>query len=59
MGSVPSWYRLLKAAQYLGVPPWELAGREVAWVHMAEAAQAAEAHAEAVRRKNNQGPSGG
>lgn len=55
MGESPLWYRLLRASKYLGVPPWELAKRPVSWVAMAEAAQDAEAHAEAVRRKN-QGP---
>lgn len=51
MGSVPNWYRLLKAAQYLGVAPWHLQRQPLAWVHMAEAAQAAEAHAQAMRAK--------
>lgn len=51
MGEPPPWYRLLKAAKYLGVPPWELAGRPIAWVTMAEAAQDAEAHAQAVHDK--------
>jgi hypothetical protein len=49
MGSVPSWYRLLKAAQYLGVPPWVLQTKPMTWVNMAEAAQAAEAHARATQ----------
>lgn len=53
MGSPPSWYRVLKASQYLGVPPWELAEQPMAWVRMAEEAQAAEAHAEAIHKKRN------
>lgn len=52
MGEAPTWYRVLKAAKYLNVPPWELVKQPMAWVRMAEEAQAAEAHAEAVHRKN-------
>lgn len=51
MGAPPSWYRLLKASQYLDVPPWELARQPVWWVNIAEAAQDAEAHAQAVHEK--------
>lgn len=51
MGEPPSWYRLLKAAQYLGVPPWDLAHQPITWVDMAESAQDAEAHARAVHEK--------
>lgn len=58
MGEVPQWYRVIKAAQYLRVPPWDLARRPVAWVRMAEEAQSAEAHAEAVHRKNHGSPLG-
>jgi hypothetical protein len=54
MGSVPRWYRLIKAAQYLGVPPWELSARPLTWVTMAEAAQNAEAHAKRVHADKNQ-----
>lgn len=53
MGEVPGWYRIIKAAQFLRVPPWELARQPMAWVRMAEEAQSAEAHAEAVHRKKN------
>lgn len=53
MGSCPSWYRLIRAAIYLGVSPWELAERPLTWVHMAEAAQAAEAQARAIAEKQN------
>lgn len=54
MGEAPSWYRLLKAAVYLKVPPWELAERPIHWVTMAEAAQASEAEAQAIRKKHDQ-----
>lgn len=58
MGEPPSWYRLIKAAQYLRVPPWELAKQPMTWVNMAEEAQAAEAHAQAVHEKRNKAPLG-
>lgn len=47
MGELPSWYRLLKAAQYLRVAPWDLAKAPTFWVYAAEQAQTAEAHADA------------
>jgi hypothetical protein len=59
MGEPPHWYRLIKAAQYLRVAPWVLAKQPMAWVAMAEAAQSAEAHAEAVHRNRNKSPIGG
>lgn len=43
MGAVPTWYRTLKAAQYLRVAPWELAAQSAFWLNAAEAAQTAEA----------------
>lgn len=39
---MPTWYRVLKAAQYLRVPPWELANQPLAWVVQAETAQVIE-----------------
>ena len=51
MGSVPSWWRVLVAAKYLQVPPWELADRPVFWPEIALAAQKAEADAERMRSK--------
>jgi hypothetical protein len=53
MGTCPQWYRLIRAAIYLGVAPWELAERPLSWVHMAEAAQDAEAHARAIAEKQH------
>lgn len=41
-GRIPSWYRLIKAAQYLRVQPWDLAVRPYWWVTRAEAAMDAE-----------------
>lgn len=53
MGECPSWYRLIRAAKYLGVAPWVLAEKPHTWVNMAEAAQDAEAHAQAAHDKRN------
>lgn len=58
MGAVPSWYRAIKAAQYLGVAPWDLAKAPLAWVERAEEAQAAENHARALADKREQARQG-
>lgn len=39
------WYRVVAAAKFLGVAPWDLAARPFSWVQMAEAAADAEARA--------------
>lgn len=31
MGKLPDWFRLIEAARYLGVPPWDLANKPVFW----------------------------
>jgi hypothetical protein len=41
-GYIPAWYRLVKAAQYLRVKPWELAEKPFYWIARAEAAADAE-----------------
>lgn len=46
MGEVPLWYRVIKTAEQFGVGPWELVDKPMAWIEMAEAARAAEHHAE-------------
>lgn len=46
MGDLPTWYRLLEAARYLGVPHWELAERPVIEMERALVAKDAEAYAE-------------
>lgn len=28
---MPDWFRLMEAAIYLGVPPWDLANKPVFW----------------------------
>lgn len=47
MGTCPRWYRLVKAAQYLGTTPWELEDQPWRYVIQAEEAQHAEALAQA------------
>mgnify|MGYP001228458512 CR=1 FL=1 len=42
LGEVPFWYRIINAARYLRVAPWELAQRSAFWLHAAEQAQAVE-----------------
>lgn len=51
MGESPYWYRVVKAARYLGVAPWDLAAKPLAWTVMAETAQDAEAQAKAAHEK--------
>jgi hypothetical protein len=52
MGAAPTWYRVLKAAQFLRVAPWDLAAQPLYWLDLAESAQAAEAHAEKMNAKH-------
>lgn len=40
---MPTWYRVVQAARYLKVPPWDLAQQPIYWVNIAEAASQAEA----------------
>jgi hypothetical protein len=51
MGEPPEWYLLIRAAKYLGVAPWELAGRPAIWRDWALAAESAESAAEVERSK--------
>jgi len=51
VGSPPSWYRLVQAAKYLQVPPWELAERPVWWVSVALESLSAE---NAAQRHHNE-----
>jgi hypothetical protein len=50
MGSVPDWYRVLRAAKYLGVAPWELLEQPAIWLEWALTAESAENKAERTRR---------
>jgi hypothetical protein len=51
LGSCPDWYRLLRAAKYLGVPPWELLQQPACWYDWALLAESAEVDAQDARRK--------
>ena len=51
MGEPPTWYRVVKAAQYLGVTPWDLEAQPYHWVLRAESAQDAEALAQKKHEK--------
>lgn len=52
MGEVPHWYRVIRAARYLKVAPWDLLDRSAFWLHAAEEAHAAEVEAENRRSKS-------
>ena len=43
MGEAPEWYRLIRAARYLGVAPWDLQDRWVFWANAALTAEEVEA----------------
>ena len=45
MGVVPDWYPLIRAARYLGVPPWELAKQPSMWMTLALMSEKAEVEA--------------
>lgn len=51
MGSVPEWYRLIRAAKYLGVAPWDLLEKPAIWMEWALSAESAENKAERTRAK--------
>jgi hypothetical protein len=51
---VPTWYALLRAAKYLGCPPWELAAQPPLWMNLALAAEGAEGRAQEQRSKHRQ-----
>jgi hypothetical protein len=50
MGSIPDWYLLLRAARYLGVPPWDLIDRQTIWREWALIAENAENKASNAQR---------
>jgi hypothetical protein len=51
---MPDWYPLVRAAKYLGVPPWELADQPMAWQMIALICEQAEAEAEEIIAKRAQ-----
>lgn len=50
MGSVPEWYLLIRAARYLGVPPWDLMQQPAIWREWALTAENAENKAHNAQR---------
>lgn len=55
MAWMPDYYPVIKAARYLGVPPWELLEQSIYWRDKALIVQAAEDQAKAERQRRNQG----
>lgn len=55
MGAVPEYYPLIRAARYLGVPPWELLDQPAVWMEWALICQGAEAEAEHVDKPKGTG----
>jgi hypothetical protein len=48
---MPDWYPLIRAARYLGVPPWEMAKQPYQWLEVAIIAEAAENEAQAAKQQ--------
>ena len=55
MGEIPDWYVIIKAAKYLGVPPWDLMKQSIFWREKALIAMAAENDARKQKEKLNGG----
>lgn len=58
MSYCPDWYKVIQAAKYLNVPPWELMEQPLFWYEKALISMTAEAGAqeqriEMERRKNS------
>ena len=49
LGEPPPYYELMKAARWMGVPPWELARQPIFWRVWARTIEIAEAEAEQIR----------
>lgn len=47
IGQPPVWYLTIRAARYLGVPPWDLEEMPLVWQYRALVAQSIEAEVEA------------
>lgn len=56
---MPDWYPLMRAARYLGVPPWELLDQPLFWREKALIAAHVdeEVDAERIRRAQESSPS--
>ena len=55
MGEAPWWYRVVRAAKFLGVAPWDLAEAPITWLHRAEATMEAEHAAQEAERRRQAG----
>ncbi len=58
MGAMPDWYPLIRAARYLGVPPWDLLQRAAVWQTWAIIAEGAENEAQEALNKQHAPPAG-
>lgn len=50
---MPDWYLLLRAARYLGVPPWQLVDVGSMWMKLALESERVEGLAEQKRMKRS------
>lgn len=53
MGELPDWYPLIRAARYLGVPPWDLLDQPLLWQHWALMAEMTEGEVQDELAKRN------
>jgi hypothetical protein len=51
---IPWEMNLIRAARYMGCPPWELATQSVYWMNLALATEEAETRARNIIRRNAQ-----
>lgn len=51
MGEIPAWYSLIRAAQELNVPPWDLAEQPLVWQEWALSAARVRKHIEEERAR--------
>ena len=51
MGEMQDWYRLIRAARYLHVAPWDLADRSILWMKWALSAESIDSAVEAEMRR--------
>lgn len=54
MGALPDWYPLIRAARYLGVPPWTLLDQPALWRDYALISEAVEAEVQDLLAKQQQ-----
>lgn len=52
MGEIPEWYYVIRAARYLGVPPWELMEQPKYWLDWALESESAENEAQGIRARH-------